>query len=288
MREVTVRAFAKLNLTLDILYKRRDGYHELRMVMQAVSLCDELTVRVGTGGGELLIRTDCAALPDGPGNLAWKAAHTFFETTGLSGGGTEISLVKRIPACAGMAGGSSDAAAVLRALRRLLAPDLSDRALETMGERIGSDVPFCVRGGAALAEGRGERLTALPAMAPCQLVICKPDFDLPTPQLFGRVRAEQITCRPDTAAMERALRAGDLSETAKNLRNVFEDFLLENEKDEIDSIRQTLLGCGALGAAMTGSGPTVFGVFRPGDAAQKALRLLQKRYAQTFLANPLG
>jgi 4-diphosphocytidyl-2-C-methyl-D-erythritol kinase len=200
----------------------------------------------------------------------------------------EISLTKRIPAQAGLAGGSADAAAVLRGLRALLAPELPLRELERIGARVGSDVPFCVRGGTALAEGRGERLTPLPALPPCWIVLCKPSFGLSTPALFGRVRAEALERRPDLAAVRAALEAGSLEGVAARLCNVFEEVLTPDEKREIRAIRRRLESCGALGGAMSGSGPTVFGLFADAAAARRAAAALGADYSQTFLAQPLG
>lgn len=283
-QELTLLAPAKINLTLDILRRREDGYHDLQMVMQTVSLCDTVTVRTGTGGG-LSVATDRADLPGGPGNLAWKAAENFYDAMGLPNEGTEIFLKKRIPMEAGMAGGSADAAAVLRALRALLRPGLPDAALERMAARVGSDVPFCVRGGTALAEGRGEVLTALPPLPPCHILLCKPGFGISTPALFGRVRVEDVHSRPNLPAMLSALSAGDLPGIAAQMRNVFEDVLAE-EREAIFAIRDTMRRHGALSAMMTGSGTTVFGLFSEEDAARQAAAALKQGDLQVFLVKP--
>ena len=283
-QEITLSAPAKLNLTLDILRRREDGYHDLQMVMQTVSLCDTVTVRTGTGGG-MSVATDRPDLPGGPKNLAWKAAKVFYAVAGLSNAGTEIFLEKRIPMEAGMAGGSADAAAVLRALRTLLRPELPDTALETMAARVGSDVPFCVRGGTALAEGRGEMLTVLPPMPECHILLCKPEFGISTPALFGRVRVEAIVHRPNLPAMLAALSAGELLGVAAELRNVFEDVLTE-EREPIFAIQDEMKRHGALNALMTGSGTTVFGLFADWEAAQAAETALKQMYSQVFLVKP--
>jgi 4-diphosphocytidyl-2-C-methyl-D-erythritol kinase len=195
---------------------------------------------------------------------------------------------KRIPVQAGLAGGSTDAAAVLRALRRLLAPELPPAELEAIGAEVGSDVPFCVRGGTALAEGRGERLQSLAPLPSCHIVICKPSFGLSTPALFRRVRAEALERRPDLAAVRAALEAGSLEGVATGLCNVFEEVLTPDERREIRAIRRRLESCGALGGAMSGSGPTVFGLFADAAAARGAAAALGADYSQTFLAQPLG
>lgn len=288
MQEKTVFAHAKVNLTLDILRRRPDGYHDLEMVMQSISLHDVVTVRAETGGGEIVVHAGREDLPSGPENIAWKAADAFFRAAGLRNDGVEITIEKNIPAAAGMAGGSADGAAVLRALRDLLRPEMPDSALEEIGAGVGSDVPFCVHGGTALAEGRGERLTDLPPMPACRMVICKPDFDLSTPKLFGRVRVDALKQRPDHEAMRAALAAGALSGVADGLCNVFCEVLTEEEGWEVAHIRQVMLENGALNGVMTGSGPAVFGLFDAEAAAQSAADALRKEYAQVFLAEPVN
>ena len=284
--ERTVKAFAKVNLTLDILRRRADGYHDLEMVMQSISLHDTVTIRTGTGSGDIAVQAGRDDLPSGPDNIAWKVADIFFRTAGIVNEGVEIVIEKRIPAAAGMAGGSADGAAVLRGLRDILCPEMPDRLLETMGAQVGSDVPFCVHGGTALAEGRGEVLTDLPPMPDCPMVICKPAFGLSTPALFGRVRVDALQRRPDHAAMKAALAAGDLNGVAAELSNVFEEVLTDAERSEIMHIRQVMLEHGALNAVMTGSGPTVFGLFAEEAAASSAADALGKRYEQVYLARP--
>ena len=283
---ITEQAPAKVNLTLDILGKRPDGYHDLKMVMQTVSLYDTVTV-TETAGEAVSVSVDRGDLPAGPDNIAWKAAEVFFRRTGLPRRGLAIALHKRIPAQAGMAGGSADGAAVLRVLRRLYAPDLPMTELEDMAAEVGSDVPFCVRGGTVLAEGRGERLHDLPPMPACWLTLCKPAFGLSTPALFGRVRVPELKGRPDHAAMEQALTAGDLAAVARQLANVFEEVLTAEEAREIHSIEETLRTHGALGAVMTGSGPTVFGLFPERLQAEEAAAALRRPDRQVFTAQPV-
>lgn len=185
MKTLTLEAPAKINLTLDILGRRTDGYHDMRMVMQAVSLGDTVTVAEAAGGFSLL--TEGISLPAGKVTLEQRAADAFFHRLGRPVPGLEVRLAKRVPAYAGLGGGSADVAAVLRCLRTLYAPDLPRQALEEIGLAVGSDVPFCVRGGTCLAEGRGEILTDLPPLPDCAIVLCKPDFGLPTPELFARL-----------------------------------------------------------------------------------------------------
>ena len=267
MKTLTLEAPAKINLTLDILGRRTDGYHDMRMVMQAVSLGDTVTVAEAAGGFSLL--TEGISLPAGKVTLEQRAADAFFHRLGRPVPGLEVRLAKRVPAYAGLGGGSADVAAVLRCLRTLYAPDLPRQALEEIGLAVGSDVPFCVRGGTCLAEGRGEILTDLPPLPDCAIVLCKPDFGLPTPELFARLDGADLGPRPDTAAMAAALARGDLAAAAACLGNVFERVLTEEEGEEIRSIKEALLRHSALSAAMSGSGPTVFGLF---DDRQKAVR----------------
>ena len=278
---ITRKAYAKLNLTLDILGKREDGYHDLSMVMQSISLCDTLHVSL-TDGTDILCRVDGADLPADESNLAVKAARAFWRETGIAPRGLSIELKKHIPMAAGMAGGSADAAAVLHALRELLAPEMSIEALEHIGETVGSDVPFCVRGGTALAEGRGEKLTTLKRAPEFSVVVCKPPFPISTPVLFKRSDSVTLTRRPDTEAMLRAIEEGNSDGVIANLCNVFEEVLPE-EYGEVFVIRDKLLALGALGAQMTGSGPTVFGLFKDASAAKRAEESLKAEYEQTYL-----
>ena len=277
-------ARAKINLTLDILRRREDGYHDLQMVMQSVTLADRLTVTPARGA-EGQAASDLRFLPTGNKNLAQVAAAAFREAVGL-GGEVDVDIQKRVPVCAGLAGGSADAAAVLRAMNRLSGAGLSPDRLAEIGARAGSDVPFCVLGGTALAEGRGERLTPLPPLPPCRIVICKPPFSVSTPQLFGRVNVRKIVRRPDTAGVVAALEAGDLAGVARRMYNVFEDVMEPRRYAEISSIKAELIDCGALGASMSGSGPSVFGLFDSEAAAREALARLRDSYRDVFLCGP--
>ena len=283
---ITEPAWAKLNLTLDILGKRPDGYHDLRMVMQSIDLCDMVSITFKERRGITLV-TNLNYLPRDNSNIAVKAAELFFQETGIPPVGLTIRVDKHIPVAAGMAGGSSDGAAVLRLLRRALAPELPDRALEAMALQVGSDVPYCVRGGTALAEGRGEVLTDLPALPDCFLVVCKPSFPISTPELFARVRLRQLRCHPDTAGLSTALYNGDLSGVCRRVYNVFED-MLPRKYREVGEIKRQLMDLDAAAACMTGSGPTVFGVFTDEAMARQASEQLRQEYPQTFLTRPVG
>jgi len=278
---MNIKAHAKLNLTLDILRKREDGYHDLQMVMQSISLCDELTVTPAEGEGAMT--TNLSYLPADGRNLAQLAAAAFREATGL-GGEVDIAIEKNIPVCAGLGGGSSDAAAVLHAMNGLTGAGLSVTELAKIGERVGSDVPYCVMGGTALAEGRGELLTPLPPLPHCWVAVCKPSFPVSTPQLFSRVDVRKIVRRPDTAGLLAALEAGDLTGVARRMYNVFEDVMEPRRRGEIESIKAAMIDCGALGASMSGSGPTVFGLFACREEAQAACGRLGELYKNVFLS----
>ena len=274
-----VQAYAKLNLSLDILRRREDGYHDLQMVMQSISLADTLTITPGAGRMD----TNLSYLPADGRNLAQAAAAAFRAATGLDIQ-VDIAIQKHIPVCAGLAGGSSDAAAVLRALNEHTGAGLSPERLAKIGEAVGSDVPYCVLGGTALAEGRGEVLTPLSPLPPRPVGGCKPPFPLSTPQPFARVDTKKIMRRPDTQGLIAALGRGDLPDVARRMYNVFEDVLEPRRRAQIDAIKAQLIDCGALGASMTGSGPTVFGLFLDESAAHRAVKALQEQYREVFLA----
>ena len=276
-----VRAYAKLNLTLDVLGRRKDGYHDLRMVMQSVDLCDRLALKLRTDG-RFAARTDLSFLPNDDRNLAVMAARRFFAYCGQTGG-LDVDIEKHIPVCAGLAGGSSDAAAVLRALNELTGAGLTREELAAIGAQVGSDVPYCVLGGTALAEGRGERLTPLPPLPSCHVVLCKPAFAISTPELFGRIDGCRIVHRPDTAGVLAALERGDLTQVARRMYNVFEAVLPERQARVVAEIRAVLIEAGALGACMSGTGPTVFGLFEEEGAARSARDRLKETYRDTFL-----
>ncbi len=276
-----VRAHAKLNLSLDVLGRGRDGYHDMRMVMQTVRFGDDIQVEL-TADGRFSIDPGQSYLPADGHNLAVKAAQLFLEDTGL---GADIRVTKRIPVCAGMGGGSADAAAVLRALNELTGGRRTVGELMDLGAKVGSDVPFCVMEGTALAEGRGDRLTALPPLPDCAVVICKPAFSVSTPELFGKIDSRRSRLRPDTAGILAALESGDTAGVARRMFNVFED-VLGRRQNEIAAIKGELTDRGALGAVMTGSGSAVFGLFADEAAARGAQESLSARYAECFLTRP--
>ncbi|MBR6352490.1 MAG: 4-(cytidine 5'-diphospho)-2-C-methyl-D-erythritol kinase [Oscillospiraceae bacterium] len=269
-------AYAKLNISLDVNEKRPDGYHNMTMVMQSISLCDELSVEK-TDTGRIQIRSSLSFIPSDERNLAVRAALRYLEAVGAKGQGLRMELKKRIPVGAGMAGGSSDAAAVLRAMNRLYGGALSPEALETLSASVGSDVPFCVRGGTALATGRGEVLESLPPMPDCAFLVCKPDFSISTPELFRKLDQSSLRCHPDTVGILDALQRGELRQICRRMYNVFED-VDDRRLRTVAEIKGRLLDCGALGAIMTGTGSAVFGVFRPGSIPPDAAESLRRDY----------
>ena len=287
MAVMEVHAYAKLNLSLDVLEKRPDGYHEMKMVMQTVTLQDRISLETGTGA-PLQMRSNLGFLPTDEHNLAAAAALALCRETGSDPAGLSIRLDKRIPVCAGMAGGSADAAAVLRGLNELLGLNLPQQRLEEIGSLVGSDVPYCVGGGTALAKGRGEVLTPLPPLPNCHVVLCKPAFSVSTPELFKALDGCRIRRRPDTAGLIDALAAKDLPGVARRMYNVFEDVLPQRRYQEICSIKNTLIQHGALGASMSGTGPTVFGLFDQIDGAEHAYAALRQQYQETFLVETAG
>lgn len=278
-------AFAKLNLTLDVLGKRPDGYHDLASVMQTISLRDDVEIDVGTGKPWRLLCTR-EDLPTDERNLAWKAAKVFCDSLNIDPNGLEIRIVKRIPSEAGLGGGSADAAAVLRALNRHYNSPLSILALAELGAQVGSDVPFCVLCGTAMVEGRGERLRKLPNLPECVFVVCKPDFSASTPELYQKLDETAIAKRPDQRAMENAILSGDLGKIADNLCNVF-DPVVTAEHLELNYIKSIFNSYGAIGMQMTGSGSAVFAMMPSFEFAAVACNMLKENYPNIYIAMPV-
>ena len=278
-------AYAKVNLTLDVLGKRPDGYHDLQSVMQTISLRDDIEIDIGTGKPWKLLcsRED---IPCDERNLAWKAAKVYCEAMNKDPNGLEIRITKRIPSQAGLGGGSADAAAVLRALNEHYGNPLSVMALAELGAQVGSDVPFCVVGGTAMVEGRGERIRMLPAMPDCVFVVCKPDFSISTPELFKKIDEKAIAKRPDNRAMESAILAGDLGRVAENFCNVFDPVVTE-EHLELNYIKSIFNSYGSVGQQMTGSGSAVFCVVPEFEFAAVICNMLRDNYPQVFIAKPV-
>lgn len=278
-------AFAKINLTLDVLGKRPDGYHDLKSVMQTISIRDDVEIDVDTGKPWKLV-CDKENVPTDERNLAWKAAKVFYEQTKQETTGIEIRITKRIPMEAGLGGGSADAGAVLRALNKHYGNPLSIMALAELGSLVGSDVPFCTLCGTAMVEGRGERLRKLPDMPDCCFVVCKPDFSSSTPELYRKIDEEVIGKRPDQQAMESALYSGDLGKIAENIYNVF-DPIVTKEHLELNYIKSIFNSYGSIAQQMTGSGSAVFAIVPEFEYAAVICNMLKENYPNVFIAKPV-
>lgn len=278
-------AFAKLNLTLDVLGKREDGYHDIKSVMQTVSIRDDVEIDVGTGKPWKLT-CSVEGIPTDERNLAWKAAKVYCDAMKLDPNGLEIRITKRIPSGAGMGGGSADAAAVLRALNKHYDSPLSILALAELGAQVGSDVPFCTLCGTAMVEGRGERLRKLPDLPDCVFVVCKPEFSVSTPELYKKIDEVAIPQRPDHQAMETALLMGDLKQIADNVYNVFDPVVTQDHL-ELNYIKSIFNSYGALIGQMTGSGSACFAMVESFEYAAIICDMLREHYPQIYLCKPV-
>ena len=279
------KSYAKINLSLDVLRKRPDGYHDLKSVMQSVSLCDEITLETGMQNG-ITISTNRAFLSANEKNIAYKAAELFYDETGI-GRNLHIHIEKNIPVGAGLGGGSADAAAVLRGLNGMYENPLDNDKLLSLGLACGADVPFCQTGGTALAEGLGEILTPLPPMPECIILIAKPQMSISTKGVFESIDAQAIQMHPNTDGIIANLRAKNLSEIAVRVYNVFEDYVKPRYK-ELDKIKGIMLDCGALGSAMTGTGSAVFGIFTDEKPTNKAKTHLKRNKIQAYVTTPVN
>ncbi|HIS56685.1 MAG: 4-(cytidine 5'-diphospho)-2-C-methyl-D-erythritol kinase [Lachnospiraceae bacterium] len=273
MREIRLRALAKINLALDVLGKREDGYHEVRMVMQTLNIFDKLNVRVTREPG-IRIVTNLSYLPVNENNLVYKAARMMMEEFEILEG-LSIDLYKYIPVAAGMAGGSSDAAAVIFAMNKLFRLGLTLDKMMDRGVKIGADVPYCLMRGTALAEGIGERLTRLPACPPCFVLVAKPPVNVSTKFVYGNLKADELTYHPDVDGFIEAMAAGDFYGMADLMGNVLETVTVP-AYPVIDQLKQFMLEHGAIGAMMSGSGPTVFGLYTDLTAAKQTFYELKK------------
>lgn len=267
---LTLKAYAKINLTLDVLGKREDGYHEVAMIMQAIGLADTLSFAVTDG--DISVISNIPELESGPGNLVYRAA-VLLKTECAVKQGVRIELDKQIPLAAGLAGGSADAAAALKGLNDLWNLRLTMPELSEFGAKLGSDVPFCLHGGTMLATGRGEKLAPLPAIAPCWAVLAKPDLAVSTAWVYQHYRPEKVMARPDLPGMRAALAGGDLAAVAGRLCNVLESVTI-SECPEIAVIKARMLENGAIASLMSGSGPTVFGLTAQQSEAERIARRL--------------
>lgn len=268
------RAYGKINLGLDVVRRRADGYHEVRMIMQTVSIYDRVEL-VKTERAGIELKSNLDWLPVDEGNIAYRAADMIRKEFHIRQG-IRLRLEKHIPAAAGMAGGSADAAAVLQGMNELFSLGLSEQELRARGVKLGADVPYCIMGGTALAEGIGERLTRLPALPACPLLIATPQVRVSTKLVYEKLRADELRQHPDIDGMAEAIRRGELSGVISRLGNVLET-VTASEYPIIEEIKALMRECGACGALMSGSGPTVFGIFENRETARRAAEAIKRK-----------
>lgn len=274
-----VKACAKINLMLDILGRRDNGYHDLYMLMQSVSLCDEVTVDKAP---DITISCTDPKIPTDAHNIAYKAAQAFFEATGISGG-ARIHIQKNIPSQAGLAGGSADGAAVIVALDALYKTEMHYYELCAIGAKVGADVPFCIVGKTRICRGIGDKMELIRPIEDCHIVIVKPHKDVSTAEAYAEYDKIGWRRKPDQKGIVRAIQFSDLKETARLCENVFEQFI---EVGERPAIKAVMRKHGALGSCMSGSGPSIFGIFESEQAAQAAATQLKENFEETFVCTP--
>lgn len=280
MSEINVLSYAKINISLDVISKRSDGYHNLKSVMQTVSLADNIRIRTGAAG--IKVKTNLPYLASDSQNIAFKAAELFYEAVNLKPD-IYIEIEKRIPVGAGLGGGSSNAASVLRALNSLHDNPLDDGRLYEIGLMCGADVPFCMRGGTCLAESLGEVLTPLPPLPDCGILLVKPPFSIRTKQVFESLNLSKIKARPDTGGILHALHEKNTKDIAVRMFNVLEAFVGKH-RETINEIKGKMLDSGALGSVMSGSGSCVFGIFNTIGEAERAAGAFKDSFESVFVA----
>lgn len=271
MKEISVKALAKINLGLDVVRRREDGYHEVKMVMQTIHLFDRLEMKKTAGG--ITMTTNLSFLPTNENNLVYKAAKLLMDEFQIRDG-IDVKLHKYIPVAAGMAGGSTDAAAVLYGMNRMFELGLSKEELMQRGVKIGADVPYCIMRGTALAEGIGEQLTALPPMVKCPILIAKPQISVSTKFVYENLKLDENTVHPDIDRLVEDIRRKDLAAITSDMGNVLETVTIPNYP-VIAEIKEHMMEHGAAGAMMSGSGPTVFGLFDDKEKAVAAYEAMQ-------------
>lgn len=273
--DISLKALAKINLGLDVVRRREDGYHEVRMIMQTIYLYDRLDIKRTQEPG-IQIQTNLSFLPVNENNLIYKAAKLLMDEFSITDG-VSVKLDKRIPVAAGMAGGSTDAAAMLIGVNRLFSLGLTKRQLMERGVQIGADVPYCIMRGTALAEGIGEELSPLPPMVKCPVLIAKPSISVSTKFVYQNLKLDDTTIHPDIDRLIDDIKAKNLHDIAAHMGNVLETVTIPNYP-VIDEIKKHMLSNGAVGAMMSGSGPTVFGLFDDEDTAKKAYKAMRSSY----------
>lgn len=280
-QEVRIKTRAKINLTLDIVGKLPNGYHELRMIMHSLNIYDEIYIKPN-GTKNCTVQSNLKYLPCDGRNIVIKSIQTFYEASGLPPEGFDVRIKKAIPVAAGLAGGSSNAAGTLLFLNNRYEQFFSEEQLLQVGKSIGADVPYCILGGTCLAEGIGEKLSPLPSPPRCHFVVAKPaNRGISTKEIFSMVDVSKIQLHPDTKGMIQALKDGDLQGIARRLYNVMEPYTLQKSPD-VESFKNAMLENGALGSIMSGSGNAVFGIFETLDKARKAAAFLRRWSKQVF------
>ncbi|MBO5060191.1 MAG: 4-(cytidine 5'-diphospho)-2-C-methyl-D-erythritol kinase [Clostridia bacterium] len=278
------KSYAKINLTLDVLGRLENGYHEVKMIMQSLNLFDLVIVDKQDFG--INISTNCKFLPNNDGNIAYKAAELFFKETGIAGG-AKILIHKNIPVAAGLAGGSGNAAATLCSLNLLYNAELSDSELERLALKLGADVPYCLSGGTQLAEGIGERLTPLKPICGAPVVLVKPPVSILTADIYRMIDSAPTLVHPNTDTMLHAIESSDTDRICSNISNILES-VTQELCPKVISIKEKMLALGALGTAMSGSGPTVFGIFPDNATAKKACDSFSEKYDEVFLTHTIA
>lgn len=273
--DISLKALAKINLGLDVVRRREDGYHEVRMIMQTIQLYDRLDIKRTQEPG-IQIQTNLSFLPVNENNLIYKAAKLLMDEFSITDG-VSVKLDKRIPVAAGMAGGSTDAAAMLIGVNRLFSLGLTKRQLMERGVQIGADVPYCIMRGTALAEGIGEELSPLPPIVKCPVLIAKPSISVSTKFVYQNLKLDDTTIHPDIDRLIDDIKAKNLHDIAAHMGNVLETVTIPNYP-VIDEIKKHMLSNGAVGAMMSGSGPTVFGLFDDEDTAKKAYKAMRSSH----------
>ena len=285
MNEISIKAYAKINLGLDVIRRREDGYHELKMIMQTINLYDSLTLTATEEPG-IDLHINLSSLPCNENNLVVKAARLMMDTYGITQG-VKIELLKHIPIAAGMAGGSADAAATLKAMNELFHLGASKEDLMRLGVTLGADIPYCIMEGTALSEGIGELLTPLKAMPSCHILIVKPNVNVSTKYVYQNLKLDETTIHPDIDGMVASIQKNDLHGIVDRLGNVLETVTIPRHP-KVEEIKKEMLSMGALGSLMSGSGPTVFGIFKNYTSAKRCYDAFKKGpyKSQTFLTLP--
>lgn len=281
MDKIDIKARAKINLSLDVLARRPDGYHEVRMIMQSIEMHDEIEIEKLPSGIEIACNSPW--VPTDEGNIAYKAAKLILDKYNLDKG-VKIAIKKQIPVAAGLAGGSTDAAAVMKGLNEMFGLGLGADELMLLGSSIGADVPYCIRGGTMLAEGIGEALSELPLLSGVDLVLVKPKIGVSTAWVYKNLNLAKIINRPDTNLLMEAIKDKDIKRVSKNMRNVLEN-VTAGKYGIIKDIKLKLLEAGALGSMMSGSGPTVFGIFEDRKSAEYAYNKIKSDRWDCFLTS---